>query len=297
MKQWITKQGRRGGGGPITKNTLIRLLSNVTYCGMVKHRGTIYPGEHEAIVEDFIFKEAQELLRVTGGNGSRDSRSRYSGFLKGLLYCIPCNAGMIPTYTKKRSGRIYRYYVCVTAQNQGWAACPTKSVNAHDLETFVVAQLHSIMQDNELVDNIICQAREQLDCQKQEHTKEQAALKQRLRTLHSQIKDLVSRSGTDATDGLHIADRLADYHDQVRSIEHRLREIANEMKAIGSESIDPSDLKSALNQFTPIWDSLRLQEKHRIMHLLIEGIGYDGRDGTLTIDFRALGIKALSNKR
>jgi hypothetical protein len=47
---------------------------------------------------------------------------------------------MVPTYTAK-PGRRYRYYVCRTARQKGWSACPTKSVPAGLLEDAVVEQL------------------------------------------------------------------------------------------------------------------------------------------------------------
>ena len=62
-KRWITKKGTTHGGSPFTKHTLFRLLTNVIYIGKVSYKGTIYPGEHDAIVDAKVWKRVQELPR------------------------------------------------------------------------------------------------------------------------------------------------------------------------------------------------------------------------------------------
>jgi hypothetical protein len=47
---------------------------------------------------------------------------------------------MIPTCTRKNH-RQYRYYICLQAQKQGWATCPSKSLPAHRIEEAVWAQI------------------------------------------------------------------------------------------------------------------------------------------------------------
>jgi hypothetical protein len=55
---------------------------------------------------------------------------------------------MIPTYTAK-PGRRYRYYVCQAARQNGWNACPTKSVPARMIEDSVLDQLRTALHTNE----------------------------------------------------------------------------------------------------------------------------------------------------
>ena len=44
-----------------------------------------------------------------------------------------------------------------------------------------------------------------------------------------------------------------------------------------------------------MWESLSPREQARLLHLLVERVDYDGRDGTISITFHASGIKALAN--
>jgi hypothetical protein len=50
LKQWTTREGKIAGGNPSTRPRLHQLLTNIIYTGQVRHRGEIYPGEHEAII-------------------------------------------------------------------------------------------------------------------------------------------------------------------------------------------------------------------------------------------------------
>ncbi len=56
-KRWTTKKGKERGGRPFNKNTLYRLLTNVTYLGKVRYKDEIYEGEHEAIVDPETVEE------------------------------------------------------------------------------------------------------------------------------------------------------------------------------------------------------------------------------------------------
>jgi site-specific DNA recombinase len=54
-------------------------------------------------------------------------------------------------YTKKVNSRLYRYYVCDTAQKQGYHLCATKSVPAKAIEDFVVDKIKRIGTDVEVI--------------------------------------------------------------------------------------------------------------------------------------------------
>jgi len=142
-KRLITKKGRERGGKPFTKNSLFRLLTNVTYLGKVDYKGTIYEGEHDGIVDADVWQRARDTLRRNGQTGGKDVRNKYGALLKGLLHCVPCGTGMIHAYTQKKNKR-YRYYVCLNAQQRGWSSCPTKSVNAQEIESAIVEHIRAI---------------------------------------------------------------------------------------------------------------------------------------------------------
>src|SRR5205807_9885843 len=60
--QELTAEGKDRQGRPFTKAVLERLLRNVLYLDQVSHRGEVYAGEQEAIVEHSIWERAQARL-------------------------------------------------------------------------------------------------------------------------------------------------------------------------------------------------------------------------------------------
>jgi site-specific DNA recombinase len=61
-KRWTAKPGPAEAQKPITKSSLLRLLSNVLYIGRVRYGGKTYPGEQASIVEESVWREAQKLV-------------------------------------------------------------------------------------------------------------------------------------------------------------------------------------------------------------------------------------------
>ena len=143
-KSWKSQNGRAHAGHAFAKLSLRRLLTNAVYSGMVEHRGEIYAGEHESIIEPSVWQEVNAELRAGRRAGPGAIRAPQNALLAGLLLCKSCQRPMIPTYTAK-PGRRYRYYVCKAARQNGWSSCPTKSVPARMIEDAVVDRLRSAL--------------------------------------------------------------------------------------------------------------------------------------------------------
>jgi site-specific DNA recombinase len=68
-RRWHTKSrtsqaGKTHSGRAFTKASLRRLLMNATYAGKVEHRGVIYKGEHDAIVDAAVWNVVNSELRA-----------------------------------------------------------------------------------------------------------------------------------------------------------------------------------------------------------------------------------------
>lgn len=294
-KRWITKKGKDRGGKPFIKNSLFRLLTNVIYTGNVAYKGTIYNGEHHGIVDADLWQQVQDILRRNGRTGGKEVRNKYGALLKGFLYCTPCGKGMVHTYTNKNSRR-YRYYVCLNAQQRGWSSCPSKSLNAQEIESAVVEHIRGIGSDDRVIAATAAKLREESNSRLAELKNEQRGLERDLKRLHTEVQKLMSKPFSTATNGGLAIDRLADLQDQIRTLEQRMTAIREEAISLQKETVDEGDLTKALSVFDPVWESLSPREQSRIIRLLIEHVGYDGRDGKVTVTFRSLGIKALCSE-
>jgi site-specific DNA recombinase len=88
--------------------------------------------------------------------------------------------------------------------------------------------------------------------------------------------------------------KLADLQDRIRTAEQRATTVQEEIIALDREAINEQELTAAISLFDPIWESLSPKEQARIIHLLVEKIGYDGEKESVALTFRPTGIKALA---
>jgi site-specific DNA recombinase len=139
-KSRTSQRGIRHIGRPFTKASLTHLLTNIVYAGKVNYRGAVYPGEHTAIVDPAIWEDVNQEFRARERSKAICSYQEQNALLSGLLFCKSCEQPMLATYSVK-DGRRYRYYVCHTARQRGWRACPTRSVSAVRIEESLVSQL------------------------------------------------------------------------------------------------------------------------------------------------------------
>jgi len=139
-----TRNGKR-----ITKGFLYRVLNNRIYIGDVVHKGTRYPGEHEAIISTELWDAVHSILkespRVRGGR----TRANTPAMLKGLIWGQD-GAAFSPTHTLK-NGKLYRYYVSQTLLRNGAGACEVGRVPAAEVEAAVVEQLRAAFRQPELI--------------------------------------------------------------------------------------------------------------------------------------------------
>jgi site-specific DNA recombinase len=198
---------------------------------------------------------------------------------------------MVHSYTARGAKR-YRYYVCYKAQQRGWKNCKTKSVSAPAVETAVLDAIRRLGTDRQLAAEVVRQAREQLARRRDEHARDAAVAQAALQSLNAEVTQLAGDIAADPTTRV---DRLLDLQRQIQTTEHRLAELAREGRDLEGDQIDETDALRTLAEFDPVWAALTTREQVRLIQMLVTKVGYDGRNGNVTVDFRSAGVKALCN--
>ncbi len=142
-KRWTSSTGRTRGGMNFNRGSLYWLLRNPVYIGQVVHKGQVYEGRQQAIVDRPLWQRAQELLAWK--SAARESRPIVPGGrpLAGRLFDDRGNA-MSPTYSVKRDGRRYSYYVSqALLQNEKERAGSITRVPAAEIEKLVLKAVGS----------------------------------------------------------------------------------------------------------------------------------------------------------
>ncbi len=296
-KSWVTRDGAYHPGTPLNRSSLHRLLTNVTYLGKVKYQGTVYDGEHEAIVDPELFEEVQAILQGQAVTHGQYAGNSSGALLKGVLRCGHCQRAMIPSASYNH-GRKYRYYTCHRAQQHGVDQCPTRGVPAAELERFVVERLRSLAQDPHLLRDVVARAQ-------QEQAIRMPALETELTTLREQLQErqragqrlatLISEEPASGGSTL-LTEQLLAIEGQIDAITRRLDAVRAELRHLKAMAVSEDVLTHVLSLFDPVWDVLYPTEQARIVRLLIEQVDYNGATGTLGITFRPTGIAALQDE-
>ena len=287
-KAWTTKKGRPMGGKPFNKSTMFKLLTNVAYLGKVRHHENVYEGEHEAIVDEDLFRRVQALMRHNRGNGGTHVRNKHGALLKGLVRCKACGSGMSHHFATSGNKR-YRYYVCVNAQKRGWDQCPAPSLPAGELEEFVVDQIRSLGQDEQLVAEAIRETHARLATNVAKLETERNDLLAAARSTSKQIEALAANH----VEGNGMTKRLAELHDRLHDLEQQITHIEDRITRANRRLIDEDELVGALETFDPTWNALTPRERERLVHLIVRQVEYDAEEESISVTLHQTGITLL----
>lgn len=140
----ITKQGK-----PINKGYLYRLLNNRVYIGEAVHKGSAYPGQHEAIITWDLWNKVRSILKESPRVRSNHTRAQTPALLKGLIFGADGRA-MTPVHTRK-GDRLYRYYVAAKLLKAETADGVIRRVAAAEIEAAVIDQVRGLLCAPEVV--------------------------------------------------------------------------------------------------------------------------------------------------
>ncbi|MCZ8321191.1 MAG: recombinase family protein [Novosphingobium sp.] len=100
--------GPHRGGIPFARGSLFHLLKNPVYRGKIVHKGKVYDGEHEAIVDEALWNQVQSHLSAKAPPRKRSANEPQHALLRGLI-TDPHGRPMVPTYGSSKVKR-YAYY-------------------------------------------------------------------------------------------------------------------------------------------------------------------------------------------
>ena len=130
--------GRIVGGVHLTNGPLSHLLRNRHYLGEINHRGTSWPGEHNAIVDAEVFAQVQSKLE--GQRVARAARLKSNALLQGKVF-NETGERLTPSFAIKQ-GVCYRYYISTSAmQARDRGASTSHRLPAPALEAAVIDAL------------------------------------------------------------------------------------------------------------------------------------------------------------
>ncbi len=123
---------RNTRGNRLPKNSIIKILKNPFYTGIMEVKGQQFKGNHEPIITMQTYRKAQEVMA-----GKTNTKVRKHNFLYRKMLNCACGYKLIGELQK---GNVY--YRCQTR------GCPTKSLREGTVDLFIGNMLKSISMGN-----------------------------------------------------------------------------------------------------------------------------------------------------
>jgi site-specific DNA recombinase len=289
-KRRVTKKGCELGGRPFDKSTLHQLLTNPTYTGKTRFKDELYPGEHEAIIDQDLYDKVQHQLKFNGRTGGAEVRNKYGALLRGILRCKSCDKAMTHTFTSSQGRNVNRYYRCTGAIKNGHDTCPNGSLPAGEIERVVVAEVRALAKDEALLAQVLKDARAGVEGDLVATRREYDALKAERRR-HDQELQQIAKGGTTAPETTR---RAAELQDRLRDGDQRLLALKTQIMGLEQQVITDEEARAVFADFDRLWQSLIPREQARLLRLLISTVQFDGEAGTVSVTFRPSGIRGLA---
>lgn len=148
-------------GKLVDKGFLYKLINNRVYLGEAVHKGTAYPGEHAAIIDQALWDNVHAVLQESPRLRAKNTRAQTPALLKGIIF-TETGTAMTPTATKKGS-RLYRYYASMDLiRNRpiGESAGPLR-LPAGMVEDAVIGEIRRMIRAPEIAARVLKMLREE----------------------------------------------------------------------------------------------------------------------------------------
>ena len=125
---------------------VMQILARPSNLGMIPYKGELYPGRHEAIIDEETFELAQKQMKLRGERARATLKSDH--LLSGLLYCGECGARMRYIKNGEKNYKLMCYSKDKSKKHMHKAAtCDSEYVDAEFVEEIVLADLFKISVD------------------------------------------------------------------------------------------------------------------------------------------------------
>lgn len=299
-KAYVSKKGKAKGGGKFNNSSILSVLNSRLYLGQYEIEGTVFPGIHEAIIEQETFDQVQKLLLANNVNPNKHQpiKSNTPAILTGICTCGFCSGGMTISSTTNRAKQKYYYYKCSEKNKMGSSEDHNpKDLSVTTLDDFVIETIQCLLKAPELMEAM----RKRLKFEGEDQIQE---LENRIKRVQNLLKALIKdKSNTMKLVTDNVKSTLKEtYESQLESIVLNITEKEDEIVFLKDQleqiklrkPIGKSAHKRILNEFIQKYNESDIQIKRELTKVLVKNVESFVNQKT---DDGIINIKYIADKR
>lgn len=286
---------RRGVPGPKGKGwnrqAVRKILTNPVYAGLVGHRGNVYQGKHEPIIEPEKWREVRSLIQSRGA--VRDAGNEHSGLLQGIIWCGECGARMRAKNTWQNypctdPKKIIRYYVCYSRDGSSKhmvrkAGCACGYKHAGEIENKVLLDLYRHSSEKELIHYVINEAgAKKTDVESLLRQTNQAG--KNIQTIDKKLERWYTAFEEGILDPAGFMDRIRGLRAEKIFFQEYISEIENRLKEEDNHQADTLEFIKIMENLPAIWEEADEAEKRGIIANIVRAVRIYA-DNRIEVDF------------
>mgnify|MGYP002522468710 CR=1 FL=1 len=136
IAEHLDKKGiRNGKERKFVPNSIMNMLKNKKYIGVLKYGDHIIEDYHPPIIDKQTFENVQERIEMNKRSPAR-MKAKENYILSGKLYCGYCKSLMDGESGTSHTGTIYTYYKCFGKKKK--SGCKKTNIQKRQLENLVI---------------------------------------------------------------------------------------------------------------------------------------------------------------
>lgn len=267
----MNNKGYRTKYGEWKEQTIRGMLSRRVYIGEIKHKGKYYEGQHDAIISNEVFNQAQKVLAERDKeNENRKIGRVYKSPLGGIIWCGHCGSRYhFRSGANNKDGTRRNYYTCYSRSKGDKKYikdpnCRNKNYRDKELDAIIFDEIRKLKSDPLYIQAVKSSV---------DNSHRIKMIEDRIKQIDSQISrfmDLYSVGGMNLDD---IGNKIKPLNTEKKSLEVELESLDTP-----EELLSEDEIISLVDAFESVVDEGDCQKIHAVVSTLIDKVVIDGED-------------------
>lgn len=271
IMNYMNERGYRTKYGEWKEQTIRGMLSRRIYVGEIVHKGTVYEGQHEGIIDEETFEKTQKLLAEREkANANRKIGKAYKSPLGGIIHCAHCGSRYhFRSGANNKDGTRRNYYTCYSRSKGDKKYikdpnCRNKNYRDKELDAIIFDEIRKLKSNASYIPTV----QNSVD-----NTQKIEMLESRIKQIESQVSKLMDLYSVGGMDIGAVTAKIKPLNDEKKSIEAELEDIESTEVPVPVEEI-----VSLVDLFEEVLAEGDCNKIHGVVSTLIEKVVIDGED-------------------